>query len=88
MTDLISSDWQEQDANNTNPSPNGVQGGYSPSQVAPIVRAIRGAMKRAYVAANPIYTTTGTANAYVLTFIQGPAAYDKRNHIPLYSSCR
>lgn len=77
MTDLISSDWQELDANNTNPSPNGVQGGYSPSQVAPILRTIRGAMKRSYVQQNPVYTTTGTGNAYILTYEQAPQGYSK-----------
>jgi hypothetical protein len=45
-------------------------------------------MKRAWVAANPVTTTTGTANAYVLTFIQGPAAYDKRYHLPFHRPCR
>lgn len=73
MTDLISSDWQELDANNTNPSPNGVQGGYSPSQVAPIMRSIRGALKRFYNQTNALLTSTGTANAYVLTYGQAPS---------------
>ncbi|MEB2843814.1 hypothetical protein [Endobacterium cereale] len=77
MTDLISSDWQELDANNTNPSPNGVQGGYSPSQVAPILRTIRGAMKRSYVQQNPVYTTSGTGNAFIVTYEQAPQGYSK-----------
>lgn len=77
MTDLISSDWKELDADNTQPSPNGVQGGYSPSQVAPIIRTIRGSLKRFYDQANPIYTSTGTGNAYVLTYEAAPAGYSK-----------
>ncbi len=77
MTDLISSDWKELDADNTQPSPNGVQGGYSPSQVAPIIRSIRGSLKRFYNQANPVYTSTGTATAYVLTFEAAPAGYSK-----------
>jgi hypothetical protein len=88
MTDLINSDWQEQDANNTNPSPNGVQGGYSPSQVAPILRAIRGAVKRAYVQGNAIYTTTGTSTGLVLTFAQAPASYSKRSHLSILQPYR
>lgn len=77
MTDLISSDWKELDADNSQPSPNGVQGGYSPSSVAPIIRSIRGATKRFYNQANPIYTSTGAGNAYVLTFEAAPAGYSK-----------
>lgn len=77
MTDLISPDWRELDADNTNPSPNGVQGGYSPSQVAPIIRSLRGSLKRFYNQANPIYTSTGTGNAYVLTFQAAPTGYSK-----------
>ncbi|EGL64175.1 hypothetical protein AGRO_3091, partial [Agrobacterium sp. ATCC 31749] len=77
MTDLISSDWKELDADNTQPSPNGVAGGYSPSSVAPIIRSIRGSLKRFYNQANPVYTSTGTGNAYVLTFEAAPAGYSK-----------
>lgn len=77
MTDFNAADWAEQDANNSSPQPNGVQGGYAPSAIAPIIRAIRGAIKRDFVQRNPIYTTTGTGAAYVLTFTQGPTAYYK-----------
>ncbi|WP_296076628.1 hypothetical protein [uncultured Agrobacterium sp.] len=77
MTDLISSDWKETDLENVSPSPNGVQGGYSPSQVAPVIRAIRGSLKRFYNQSNAIYTTTGTATAYVLTFQAAPSGYSK-----------
>lgn len=77
MTDYVNADWSEQDANNTSPQPNGVQGGYSPSSIAPILRAIRGAAKREFVRTNPIFTSTGTGAAYVLTFVQAPTAYYK-----------
>lgn len=77
MTDLISSDWKELDADNSQPSPNGVQGGYSPSQLAPIIRSIRGSLKRFYNQTNPVYTSTGAVNAYVLTFEAPLAAYSK-----------
>lgn len=77
MTDLIQNDWKELDADNSQPSPNGVQGGYSPSQVAPIIRSIRGSLKRFYNQTNAVYTTTGTATAYVLTFQAAPSGYSK-----------
>jgi hypothetical protein len=38
---------------------------------------MRGAAKRNFVRSNPIYTTTGTANALVLTYIAGPVSYQK-----------
>lgn len=47
------------------------------SSDAPIIRAIRGAAKRNFVRSNPIYTTTGTGAAYVLTYIAGPVSYQK-----------
>ncbi|ASY63617.1 Phage tail fiber protein [Sinorhizobium sojae CCBAU 05684] len=75
MTDYSQSDWHELDADNTDVSPNGVQGGYAPSSIAPILRAMRGAAKRDFVRSNAIYTTTGTANAYVLTYEGAPLAY-------------
>ncbi|MDX1114793.1 hypothetical protein GOL31_23615 [Sinorhizobium medicae] len=77
MTDYSQSDWAELDAGNSGVSPNGIQGGYAPSQVAPILRAMRGAAKRNHVRSNAMYTTTGTGNAYVLTYAQAPAAYVK-----------
>lgn len=77
MTDLISPDWVENDAGNTNAAPNGVQGSYSPSQIAPILRAMRGATKRFYNQTNGMYTSTGTATALVLTFVQAPPSYTK-----------
>lgn len=77
MTDITSSDWTELDADNTNPSPNGVQGGYQPSTIAPIIRGIRGAIKRAHVRTNPYYTSGGTGNAFTLTYVGAPLAYTK-----------
>ena len=77
MADLIASTWSQQDADNTAVAPAGVQGSYSPSQVAPIIRAIMGSVKRFYDQSNAIYTTTGTGAAYVLTYVQGPTTYSK-----------
>lgn len=74
MADIIDSSWNPNDESNTGVAPDGVQGGYAPSTVAPILRTIRGATKRFYEQINPIYTSTGSANAYVLTY---PIAPDK-----------
>lgn len=75
MTDLVKSDWKELDSDNTNPSPNGVQGGYAPSTIGPIIRSLRGALKRFYVQSNALYATTGTGAAYVLTYAAAPQGY-------------
>lgn len=86
MADLTHSSWSQIDQNNTSPSPDGIQGGYAPSTVGPILRSMRGATKRFFDMANAIYTTTGSANAYVLTFEQAPAAYTKGVIIHFYAS--
>lgn len=75
MTDLVKSDWRELDSDNTNPSPNGVSGGYAPSTIGPIIRSIRGALKRFYVQSNALYSTTGTGAAYILTYSAAPQGY-------------
>lgn len=85
MTDYSNSDWDELDANNTGVSPNGVQGGYAPSSIAPILRAMRGAAKRDYVRSNAIYTTTGAGNSYVLTFLAAPSGYTKGEYIRFFA---
>ncbi|WP_207953836.1 hypothetical protein [Sinorhizobium meliloti] len=77
MTDYSQSNWAELDSDNDSVAPNGVQGGYAPSAIAPIIRAIMGAAKRNYNRSNAIYTTTGTGNAYVLTYEGAPLAYIK-----------
>lgn len=78
MTDLINDDWSQLDSNNTGASPNGVTGGYSPSTIGPIIRAIRGGIKRDYVARTPILTSGGTGNTYTLTFEQAPTSGYKK----------
>jgi len=77
MADIIDSSWNPNDEANTGVAPDGVQGGYAPSTVAPIIRAMRGAIKRSYDQINPIYTSTGSANAYVLSYPIAPAKYTK-----------
>lgn len=70
MVDIIDNKWTELDNANISASPDGVQGGYAPTTVAPIIRAIRGAIKREFVSTSPLKTSTGTATAYALTFEQ------------------
>lgn len=77
MADIIDSSWNPNDEANTGVAPDGVQGGYAPSTVAPIIRAIRGAVRRSYEQINPIFTSTGSANAYVLTYPIAPEKYSK-----------
>lgn len=77
MVDIIDSKWSELDASNTSAAPDGVQGGYAPSTIAPILRSTRGALKRFYVQNNAIYTSGGSANAYTLTYAGAPTAYSK-----------
>lgn len=77
MVDIIDNKWNEADASNTNASPNGLQGGYAPSSIAPTIRQMMGAVKRSYVQNNAIYTTTGSASNYVLTYSVAPSALTK-----------
>ncbi|MGV2141359.1 phage tail protein [Agrobacterium sp. 16-2014-1-2a] len=68
MVDISNNKWTELDGGNISASPDGVQGGYQPSTLAPIIRSIRGAVKREYVSANPVYASTGVANTYAIAF--------------------
>ncbi|WP_105405039.1 phage tail protein [Neorhizobium sp. T7_12] len=77
MADISDTKWSELDPSNNSASPDGIQGSYAPNTVAPILRATRGAIKRDYVQSNPIYTSTGTSTAYVLTYAQAPAPITK-----------
>lgn len=72
MVDILNSKWSEMDAGNDGASPDGIQGGYAPSTVAPTMRSSRGANKRQAVQHNAFYTSTGSSNAYVLTYAQAP----------------
>lgn len=67
MADLNASSWSELDASNDVTPPAGWPAGMQPNQVEPTARAEMGGMKRAWNRMNPIYSTTGSAGAYVLT---------------------
>jgi hypothetical protein len=70
MADLNNSSWSETDSSNTQPAPSGFPSGILPSQVGGVVRAMMGATKRAYNHGNAMVSSTGSANAYVLTYEQ------------------
>ncbi len=75
MADLTNSSWSEADSSNTQPSPNGFPSGILPSQVGGVVRALMGAVKRSFDRSNVMVSSTGSANAYVLTYSQPPEGY-------------
>lgn len=86
MVDIIDQKWSELDASNTGAAPDGVQGGYAPSTIAPILRGTRGALKRFYNRINAAYTTTGSVTAAVLTFSQGPVSYAKGERFAFWAN--
>ncbi|QCM09979.1 hypothetical protein CFBP6625_06185 [Agrobacterium tumefaciens] len=85
MVDIIDNKWTQRDDGNISASPDGVQGGYSPKTVAPIIQAIRGAVKREWVSSNPAFTSTGTANNYALSFDQ-PLEIGKGKRISFFAN--
>ncbi|NTB86863.1 tail fiber protein [Agrobacterium tumefaciens] len=85
MVDIIDNKWTQRDAANISASPDGVQGGYAPTTVAPIIQAIRGAIKREMVSTSPIFTSTGSANTYALSFEQ-PLIIAKGKRISFFAN--
>ncbi|MCJ2030711.1 hypothetical protein MKK50_15145 [Methylobacterium sp. J-043] len=77
MADITNSAWSEADANNTQPSPNGVPPGILPTELGGSMRAVMGAVKRAHSRSNVMVTSTGSANAYAIAYSVGPTAYAK-----------
>lgn len=86
MVDISDPKWSEVDADNNGVAPDGIQGSYSPKTVAPILRATRGSVKRAYNKINAIYMTTGTATALVLTLAATPDALVKGERYAFFAS--
>lgn len=72
MVDVLNSKWSELDASNNAAAPDGIQGGYAPSTIAPTGRAARGAFKRQSVQHNAVQRTGGSNSAYTLTYGQAP----------------
>lgn len=77
MSDIINSTWEPLDEANVHPSPDGLQKEGAPNEIPEVIRAMKGAVKRAYQQSNAIYASTGTGNAYVLTYPQAPEGYAK-----------
>jgi hypothetical protein len=77
MTDIINSLWEPIDVANVHPSPNGVAKEDAPNTVPEVIRAIKGGVKRAYQQSNALFVSTGSGNAYVLTYPQAPEGYAK-----------
>lgn len=86
MVDISHSSWAERDADNNSPSPNGVQVGYAPTTIGPILWATKGAIKRERNRINAFYTATGTAAALVLTLQVAPDGLTKGDRYAFFSS--
>lgn len=73
-SDVSASTWTPTDASNIAASPNGWPPNMAPNQVAPVGRAMMGGLKRWYNATNMTVTSTGSANAQVITYSPVPTA--------------
>lgn len=70
--DIPNSTWNETDASNTAPVPNGAPEGWFPSDVNNVYRMGMGATKRFWDHLNVTETTGGTTTAYTLTYAVAP----------------
>ena len=80
--DIGASNWNETDASNSQPSPDGAPEGMFPSGVNDTIRAVMGALKRWFNWSSP-KITGGSATAYTLTYGVSPGACVKigRAHV-------
>lgn len=67
MVDISNPLFTTTDASNSASSPNGYNSSTTPANVIAIEQAFRGAVKRLYERLGPVLTSTGSANAYVVT---------------------
>jgi hypothetical protein len=74
MAEIASTVFSQTDASNTGALP-GLSGASPPSQIDNSIRALMGATKREHDWRNYSVTSTGSANAYVLTYSVAPDAY-------------
>lgn len=70
--DVPNSTWNQSDAANTSPVPNGAPEGWVPSSVNNVVRMMMGAVKRFWDHLSPTVTTTGTSTAYLVDYAVAP----------------
>lgn len=75
MADLLQTSWSETDSNNNAAAPDGFPEGMAPSGVNDAARAMMGALKRRGDLLNPMYTTTGAANAQTVAVGAAEAQY-------------
>jgi hypothetical protein len=73
--DLTDSCWSETAASNICASPSGWPDNLPPSSVKAIGRETMGALKRDWNRSHSVVSSTGSANAYVVTYAAAPAAY-------------
>lgn len=73
MPDIADSLWAEVDDLNSDVAPNGFPPGM-PAYIDQIGRMMMGAIKRSWGRQNPIYETTGTADAYIVSPTSAPNA--------------
>lgn len=72
--DISAASWSETDASNNAAPPNGWPANMVASAVEPSARAMMGGIKRWYDHQNCVQTSTGSANAQVLSFSVAPSA--------------
>lgn len=72
MSELQSADWSETAANNNAAAPNGWPEGQLGSSVNNCAREMMAALKRDWNRSNVTISSTGSANAYVLTYANAP----------------
>ncbi len=85
MADLTDSSWNQEDNLNISSPPNGMPTGSKPSELAPTIRAIMGAQKRAFDHINAMVVSTGSATAFVLTYDVAISAYTKGEIFTFFS---
>ena len=74
MTEIASTTFSQVDGSNTGALP-GITGSSSPALIDNSIQALMGAIKREHDWRNFTITSSGSANAYVLTYSVAPAAY-------------
>lgn len=74
-SDIESSNWSETAASNNATPPNGWPEGMAPSTVNDAARENMGALKRDWNRSHTTISSTGSSNAYVLTYSTAPTAY-------------
>lgn len=73
MPDIADTLWSEVDDRNSDVAPNGFPPGM-PAYIDQIGRMMMGAIKRSWARQNPVYETTGTDDAYIVSPASAPNA--------------